>query len=346
VEPRFIILAAAVGIFFFALTAFVSSLVRTARAHSESEPVQELGEWPALPAVPEGGVDIDLQGLETPVASDAPSASLLTPLRVGTWQPSAEPAPSSRLNEVSLAERIATYLPPTPAPEPELRPTTQATAEPVSAPTPQPAPAPTPEAAPAPTPKAAPAPEPTPVQVPQPIAPVEVGVDSAYESEATPSIPQRIPEGRAAIPQQQAVADPHLERVVPTVIPVPPVDEWTRPAGERADAPMPESPTDMRVPVTSGPDAGPAFEWVDDAGSSSQPPRVDTGMPLVVESASPAPVVQAASAQEQGAVQQPEPPPVLEPEPVSVPIAQPAPCLLYTSPSPRDRPRSRMPSSA
>ena len=58
-----------------------------------------------------GPVDTDLRGLVLEVSADAPSASLLTPLRTGEWAPPAHPAPADELAGVSLSERIESFTP-------------------------------------------------------------------------------------------------------------------------------------------------------------------------------------------------------------------------------------------
>ena len=58
-----------------------------------------------------GPVDTDLRGLVLEVSADAPSASLLTPLRTGEWAPPDQPAPADELASASLSERIETFTP-------------------------------------------------------------------------------------------------------------------------------------------------------------------------------------------------------------------------------------------
>ena len=72
-------------------------VVRATRKHEDFEPIQELGDWPALPPAPDRVLDTSLAGLDLDLDPNSPSAALLTPLRVGNWQPPVEPAPSGRL---------------------------------------------------------------------------------------------------------------------------------------------------------------------------------------------------------------------------------------------------------
>ena len=124
-EPRVIIVVAALALFVVILIGFLVAVVRSVRKHEEElEPVQTLGDWPALPPAPERIVDTNLDGLELDIPADSPSSRLLTPLRVGSWQPPIEPAPGARLGEVSLARRIASFQPPPAARhEPRFAPT-------------------------------------------------------------------------------------------------------------------------------------------------------------------------------------------------------------------------------
>jgi len=135
VEQRLLILAAAFASLLVALVGFMVSLVRaarkreesepargreesepaqereeseSARVREESEPAQEVEES-SLPLATGGVVDTDLDDLHVVVAPDSPSAELLAPLGADSWQPPAEPAPSARLAEVSLAQRIAAH---------------------------------------------------------------------------------------------------------------------------------------------------------------------------------------------------------------------------------------------
>lgn len=65
-------------------------------------------------------VDTSLDGLDLEVSQDAPSASLLTPLRSSEWMPPETPAPVEALGSVSLDERIAEYQPAPDVPEPSF----------------------------------------------------------------------------------------------------------------------------------------------------------------------------------------------------------------------------------
>ena len=115
--PRVIIVIAAFALFVIVLAGFLVAAFRSVRKHEEEiEPVQEVGEWPALPPAFERTLDTNLDGLDLDVEPGAPSSALMTPLQVGIWQPPAEPAPGARLSEVSLAQRIATFHSPPASP--------------------------------------------------------------------------------------------------------------------------------------------------------------------------------------------------------------------------------------
>ncbi len=192
------------GTFLLLIVAIVTFFVTLARSRRAEEPMGGYAAAPAkYAALPPANArvvhDNSLAGLEVPVAPDAPSAALLTPLRTGEWMPPERPAPAEKLPDISLAERVAEFAPAPSVPEPafsvEAYPAWQVTPDslysaapagvvevaapngwapvgPAPAP-PAPAPAPPmPEPTPAATQPAPPMPEPTPAATqPAPVMP-------------------------------------------------------------------------------------------------------------------------------------------------------------------------------
>jgi hypothetical protein len=279
---RLAILAAALLFVFVALVAFLSAVVRSARKHEEFEPVQQLGEWPALPPAPERVVDASLEGFDLPINPDSLAASLRTPLKVGNWEAAAEPAPASRLGEVSLAERIASFKSPEPAPAADVS----------VAPPPQPAPAS--QVIPA-------APQEPPVQPPV-VAPPSAGEAPLSPEQPTPAQP--MPEQPAPPPSP---ALPELESIVPQVVPeqgpeVPqrvvvepaPTFEWVpEPAGISVSQPLqtpPPGPAPEPEPTpVPAPAPAPAPEPTPAPAPAAAPEPTAVSAPSPVRTSAPAP---------------------------------------------------------
>ncbi len=112
-----IAIAVTFGLLVVSLVTFVSSILRDRRLRRFAGDLQEV-EF----ASPEAGgrFDASLEGLTVEVATDSPSAALLTPLRAGEWVPPSTPAPVDGLADVSLGTRIAGYSPPPSVPEPSF----------------------------------------------------------------------------------------------------------------------------------------------------------------------------------------------------------------------------------
>lgn len=107
-DVRLIILAATFALLIVSAVSFVSTIVRGRRMRKLAGTLQQVSEFPT------GGfhaVDTNLEGLDVHVDADAPSASLLTPLRRGEWKPPQTPAPPEELPAASLAGRIASMNP-------------------------------------------------------------------------------------------------------------------------------------------------------------------------------------------------------------------------------------------
>lgn len=114
-DVRLLILAGTFLLLVGSLAVFLWALRRSAweRRMQGSAPLTVEGHSGAS-----GPVDTDLRGLVLEVSADAPSASLLTPLRTGEWAPPAQPAPAEELAGVSLSERIEAFTPLPDIPEP------------------------------------------------------------------------------------------------------------------------------------------------------------------------------------------------------------------------------------
>jgi hypothetical protein len=291
VEPRLLILAAALVFFVVALVAFLVSAVRSVRKHEEFEPLNEVGDWPALPAAPGRAVDTNLMGLDLDLRPDSPSAALLTPLSVGNWQPPVEPAPGTRLGEVSLAQRIAAYQPtakpvvPTvqPAPSPSAAaPASAPQPGPAAVPVPQPAPAPVPVPQPAPAPVPVPQPAPAPVPAPAPAAPAPApSPQPAAVAGILASVPLVIPEVAVAPPVPAVACDVESALDVhPMAPPQPPTHLMQSEEVAHSPAiPAASAPASMPSAVDLGagaPEVITSFEWL--------PAETLTGLPAAVGS--------------------------------------------------------------
>lgn len=114
-DYRLVILA---GTFLLLLIAVVVFLVTWVRWRRDKRDVGLRSPQATIPSAATGPLDTSLEGLELTVPADAPSASLLVPLRTGEWIPPESPAPVERLAEVALDERIANYQPAPNIPEP------------------------------------------------------------------------------------------------------------------------------------------------------------------------------------------------------------------------------------
>ena len=129
-DVRLLILGAAALLL---LVALAWTLVAVSRARRPAPPAptpEELDEaHKALARATK--IDTSLEGLDIAVPADDPSAVLLEPLTAGDWHPPAEPAPVARLNEVSLAGRMAAQAsrPATPT-TPPSSPAVSASAQP------------------------------------------------------------------------------------------------------------------------------------------------------------------------------------------------------------------------
>jgi hypothetical protein len=154
VDSRLFILLAAVALVLVAFVALAVSLTGWSRHRKTKALGADLDAWHAPSALPTEKVDVSLEGLTLEVAPDSPSASLLSPLRTGDWQPPEEPAPAAYLPAVSLAERTKQFSSPAPAVVPAEASYDAPKSAPKPTPAPVPAPAPEPEAAPQPIPAA------------------------------------------------------------------------------------------------------------------------------------------------------------------------------------------------
>ncbi len=305
-EVRLAILAAALLFVFVALVAFLSAVVRSARKHEEFEPVQQPGEWPALPPAPDRVIDASLEGLDLPMNPDSLSASLRAPLKVGNWEPAAEPAPASRLGEVSLAERIGSFKPPEPAS------TTGGSAAARSQPAPaSPVTPPAPLEPPAQPPVVAPAgggevpPSPTPSL--RPPAPATLELESI--------VPQVVHDTGLEAPQPVAVVPAPTFEWIPEPAPTPAVsrEPIPAPAPEPTPGPAPEPPSAPapEPPSAPAPEPIPAPEPEPEPMPAPAPRPIPSPAPAAVPAAPPLSI--------------PAPVPSVAPERVSPAVPEPAP---------------------
>jgi hypothetical protein len=105
-----IVVVGAFALLVVAVIVFVVVLVKSARS-TDHESAARHHLAAAVGAVVEGKVDTNLDGLKVSVSSDAPSASLLRPLKESAWMPPDSPASAQELPDVTLEKRIADFEP-------------------------------------------------------------------------------------------------------------------------------------------------------------------------------------------------------------------------------------------
>ena len=105
-DNRILILGGALFFVVVALGLLVVALSRASRVRRAASLEDEQSAWHADAKPPTHTVDTSLEGLELKVAPESPSAALLQPLRMGDWQPPAEPAPVAHLAPASLEHRL------------------------------------------------------------------------------------------------------------------------------------------------------------------------------------------------------------------------------------------------
>lgn len=276
-----------------------------------------------------GPVDTDLRGLVLEVSPDAPSASLLTPLRTGEWAPPAQPAPAEELVGVSLSERIEAFTPLPDIPEPAFAVQTYsawevapeagpgagvAAAELVGGESAARATVPWVEVAAVPEQRtpvhevAHDLPIASPVMVPPVASPelfaaeVQTDWDEDFEAEIARLLPDGPPAGAAPTPPPGPLREPEMRFAV-----------------EPEPAPQPEPAPRESMPETA---PEPALEPVPESVPVLEP--VPEPAPALEPEFEPAPV----------------PGPALEPAPIPQPAPEPAPPIPQAAPQPEVGPQS------